>query len=127
MYTSFRLLAELYSFLLKDIQKCIRALSVFVSVSLQSYIHSYWRQLYMRTNQEIYVSVSLRSIIHSYTRVHLRRWFICHCFRLLMEYHSFLSEFCKFLANVIPVEFLSPYGVSFILIYEGTKLFIISH
>ena len=69
------------------------------------------------SNNRCIVSVSLRSIIHSYLKV----CYHCKCqggmstsFRLLAEYHSFLYDALPI--GIVPYEFPSPCGVSFILI-----------
>ena len=64
---------------------------MFVSVSLRSYIHSYW----MRT----------------YAGFHL-----LESFRLLTKLYSFLLSFMELIALFRTNTFPSPYGVSFILI-----------
>ena len=93
------------------------------------------------------VSVSLRSIIHSYIQfIYLKEWEKKSCFRLLMEYHSFLlfllfyfncfilsmgfrllTEYHSFLLVTEvsqpdgSIKFPSPYGVSFILTYSPSR------
>ena len=48
------------------------------------------------------------------------------CFRLLTEYHSFLLKFKKGTIEVKLLEFPSPYGVSFILIFKSSFVYFIS-
>ena len=65
------------------------------------------------------VSVSLWSITHSYMLMNVMMSVVTNGFRLLTEYHSFLSGLAGTF-NVIG-EFPSPYGVSFILILKHIK------
>ena len=93
-YSGFRLLTELYSFLLRKV--------VYLS-------------------KRMGVSVSLRSYIHSYTRL-VRVYYIKErtCFRLLTELYSFLSILRHDYNNGFVSMFPSPYGVIFILILSPT-------
>ena len=100
----------------------------------------------MNTTQILSVSVSLRSIIHSYVETHDGLWHLyyipkfpspygvsfililiitllvagyCYGFRLLTEYHSFLSVYYDRVIIIYRfLKFPSPYGVSFILIFD---------
>ena len=64
------------------------------------------------------VSVSLWSIIHSYdSSINSSSVSQTYSFRLLMEYHSFLYK-VTFVDTRGEVEFPSPYGVIFILIWR---------
>ena len=65
-----------------------------------------------------FVSVSLQSIIHSYEYerfIFQKSW--SKGFRLLTEYHSFLLIMRKYRVMESRLKFPSPYGVSFILIF----------
>ena len=115
LYVSVSLRSIIHSYL-KDIKMIQKDNNLVVSVSLRSIIHSYPILLALDTIEYIVVSVSLRSIIHSYSRTtgkyrNIFCWFpspygvsfilmlfssLCiyyhiFSFRLLTEYHSFLS------------------------------------
>ena len=84
---------ELYSFLLSDCMERIREeLFSKVSVSLWSYIHSYYTFVLLWYLLSSSVSVSLWSYIHSYNLFlyFLIKLINSFCFRLLMELYSFL-------------------------------------
>ena len=68
IYTSFRLLMELYSFLRCKRFKPSDGNVTRISVSLRSYIHSYTMWASIDGGIRSLVSVSLWSIIHSYSR-----------------------------------------------------------
>ena len=81
------------SFILMKTTKLWYKINCTVSVSLWSIIHSYWLVVVLNKKiKSIQVSVSLWSIIHSYLimKILISTNFKFFCFRLLMEYHSFL-------------------------------------
>ena len=93
--TRFRLLMELYSFLLLIYRKAINSLLVgVVSVSLWSYIHSY-QDTEMVSISEYYrcfrLLMELYSFLHDYFKS-FNRLEVILCFRLLMELYSFLLD-----------------------------------
>ena len=120
-----------------------------VSISLQSIIHSYWKQYknYKQSYIQRKVSVSLWSIIYSYLKiieileiwegefpspygvsfilieeklVRVRFFSLCYGFRPLAEYYSFLCFMAKKLTAGNLLGFPSSYGISFILILLAT-------
>ena len=112
----FRLLMELYSFLLifatEDESEFFQ-----VSVSLWSIIHSYFKYSKLYTSREWCISFRLLTELYSFLPI-IKKFVMKLLnlgFRLLTELYSFLQNGLKKLVISNVNRFPSPYGVIFIL------------
>ena len=97
-----------------------------VSVSLQSIIHSYKTfKIVLMNFGRLRVSVSLRSYIHSYVLVSVGR-IVYDVVSVSVSLRSYIHSYSTLTQNTYTklweILFPSPYGVSFILILQNTNV-----